>query len=444
MRPSTIQTPDPVPGPDTPARYTQRDRILAAAVDAFIEHGYPASTIGHVVGKARVSRPTFYDFFEDKQSCLIAVLANIGNRALSHVTRELAQNAPAPACETAIGALVDFCHSDSKLAQVLINTSLTGGARAIEARYGTVTAIAKAIGDAQRDAPLDTIRPDVDAELLIGGLVRLLGSRMRQDLPVDPRTLSDLLAWIASYRAPARDHRWSTLQDHRAIVTGVVTDAPFGSAPVPPRTATHSVRLEYHRQRVLFATAGLACEQGVEATTLSQIAKRAGVGYRKFHSLFADKQAAFLALHETGYRRILMDTVSGYFSADSWPERIWAALEAGVQDIARNPTLAHVEIVEPYALGAPVAARMDDVLKIFTFFLGEGRAHVREPRRPPTDSVFAAIAATIFDTCYRECRCGDGSTLPRLIPQAAFLVLAPFLGHEQAISFIDSKLHPRD
>ena len=40
---------------------------------AVAEHGYPSTTIAHVVSHAGVSRKTFYDHFSDKQECFLAM-----------------------------------------------------------------------------------------------------------------------------------------------------------------------------------------------------------------------------------------------------------------------------------------------------------------------------------------------------------------------------------
>lgn len=51
---------------------SQRRRMLAAMVAAVAEKGYVNVAVGDVVGRARVSRATFYDQFADKTACFIA------------------------------------------------------------------------------------------------------------------------------------------------------------------------------------------------------------------------------------------------------------------------------------------------------------------------------------------------------------------------------------
>lgn len=50
----------------------QRRRLLRAMVDEVAERGYPAVSVAHVIARAGVSRATFYEQFDDKESCFLA------------------------------------------------------------------------------------------------------------------------------------------------------------------------------------------------------------------------------------------------------------------------------------------------------------------------------------------------------------------------------------
>src|ERR1700727_1289630 len=51
----------------------QRSRMLTAAAEAVEEVGYARLTVAQVIARARVSRKTFYDLFEDREDCFLAV-----------------------------------------------------------------------------------------------------------------------------------------------------------------------------------------------------------------------------------------------------------------------------------------------------------------------------------------------------------------------------------
>src|SRR3954447_12911517 len=50
----------------------QRERILAGATTAVAQLGYARATVADIVVHARLSRRTFYEHFEDKESAVLA------------------------------------------------------------------------------------------------------------------------------------------------------------------------------------------------------------------------------------------------------------------------------------------------------------------------------------------------------------------------------------
>lgn len=52
----------------------RRERILAAALDAFGEGGYGATSMGDVAGRAGVTRAVLYDHFASKKALFLAVI----------------------------------------------------------------------------------------------------------------------------------------------------------------------------------------------------------------------------------------------------------------------------------------------------------------------------------------------------------------------------------
>ena len=64
----------------------QRNRLLAGALDAIEEHGYAQMTVAQITRRSRVSRRTFYETFENREACLLALLDD----ALASIEAELA------------------------------------------------------------------------------------------------------------------------------------------------------------------------------------------------------------------------------------------------------------------------------------------------------------------------------------------------------------------
>lgn len=54
-------------------RREQRDRLINAARDVFASRGYAAAGVDEIVAQAHVSRTSFYEFFANKEQCLLTV-----------------------------------------------------------------------------------------------------------------------------------------------------------------------------------------------------------------------------------------------------------------------------------------------------------------------------------------------------------------------------------
>lgn len=59
------------------------------------ERGYPAVTVGDVVGRARVSKRTFYEYFADREGCFLAAYTAAAERALGRIADAAAESAAA-------------------------------------------------------------------------------------------------------------------------------------------------------------------------------------------------------------------------------------------------------------------------------------------------------------------------------------------------------------
>lgn len=81
----------------TVAAHTQnpehRGRLLAAMADLVAERGYPAVTVGDVVGRARVSKRTFYQHYADREECFLAVYAAAAEGSLARIAEVAADPA---------------------------------------------------------------------------------------------------------------------------------------------------------------------------------------------------------------------------------------------------------------------------------------------------------------------------------------------------------------
>ncbi|MFG2951823.1 TetR/AcrR family transcriptional regulator [Streptomyces adustus] len=68
----------------------QRGRVYAALAQVLTERGYAATTVQDVIGRAGVSRQTFYRYFDSKADCFAAAYQAAGENLLARVLDRLA------------------------------------------------------------------------------------------------------------------------------------------------------------------------------------------------------------------------------------------------------------------------------------------------------------------------------------------------------------------
>jgi AcrR family transcriptional regulator len=271
----------------------------------------------------------------------------------------------------------------------------------------------------------------------------MLGSRLRRGERVSDETRAGLLEWTRSYERPARAGHWHTPTATRSIapspfLPSTPPRAPARLGPGRPRLAEEKVA-ENHRQRILFATTEAIAEQGYVATTVAEITKLAGIDGRAFYRLFAEKQEVFDAIYESGLQQMLAMVARAYFAGDYWPQRIWEALRVVTQSAQSYPAGAHVALVAAYAVGPAAAQRVEDSRAAFTVFLHEGHRYSGHDDQPSLLAL-EAIATGVFEILYRAARERESRDTGGLLPFAAYLCLAPFMGPEPADRFIDQEL----
>jgi TetR/AcrR family transcriptional regulator len=423
---------------------TQRERILAGMIAAANKEGYAGANVSAVIGQAGVSRPTFYDYFEDRDDCFVATVIDVHERLLAGVRESVAAGPPECAAAAVVEAMVAFATSEPADARFLMKEALAGGPVALDARDEGIEQTAQVIEDAFKRVPSDTAIPDIPVAAVVGAIHRLLATRLRRGERVLAGLLEDLQAWVESYARPAGEHRWRMLAPGPAptpspFLPRTTLRAPQPLGPGRPRISEEEVA-ENHRQRIMFATSQVVAERGYTAATVSDITRKAGVDGREFYRLFGDKQEAFSAIHEIGFQYLMAVTAGAFFAGSSWPERIWEAFRAATQNVQENPTVAHVGFVESYAVGPRGIQRVEDSRVAFTIFLQEGYRHEPATAVPPSRLALEAIMTTIFEIVYRETRATAEPQTAGLLAHIIHLCLTPFMGAPAANAFIDGKL----
>jgi AcrR family transcriptional regulator len=430
-------------------KMTQRERLLNGMIAAANRDGYAGANVSAVIGEAKVSRPTFYDYFEDRDACFVAAIGDVHERLLGEVRDAVERGAPERALASAIAATLAFAGTEPAGARFLMKEALAGGPKALDARDRGIAQTAKIVEDAFRRARRGSEIPDVPVAAVLGGIHRVLASRLRRGERAVGQLEADLLEWVDSYGRGAAERRWRKLKplpapERSPYLPPVNLSPPPVLGPGRPRLSEEEV-LENHRQRIMFATASVVQERGYTAATVADITRLAGVDGRAFYRLFADKEDAFSAIHELGFQYLMAAAAGAFFAGKSWPERIWEAFRATTQSVDGNPTLAHVAFVEAYAIGARGIQRVEDSHVAFTIFLQEGYRYRAERdgaagESAPSRLALEAIVVTIFEIVYLRTRASARPKTAGLLAHIVHLCLAPFVGAAASDELIDREI----
>ena len=161
-----------MPEPGTPTDH--RQRLIAAMSESVADKGYRETTVADVVRIARTSRRSFYEHFEDRDACYLALFDSVNDALMATVAAAI--NAEEPwerQVDQALGAYLEAVAAQPGLSQSFVRE---------------LPALGKAGSDRQ-SAVVERF-----ARQLVG-LVEL-GRRQQPDLEAGPLTL-DMALMIA-------------------------------------------------------------------------------------------------------------------------------------------------------------------------------------------------------------------------------------------------------
>jgi AcrR family transcriptional regulator len=170
------------------------------------------------------------------------------------------------------------------------------------------------------------------------------------------------------------------------------------------------------RRRILRASRVLIEREGLEALSMREVARRAGVSHQAPYNHFADRAAILGALAEEGFVLLRAELVESLASSDEPTERIRAGLRTYVQFAVDHPAhfrlMFRPELVDLEQCPGAMEAG-DSTFRLFTEVLHESVAQGL-PAEPSSD----ALIALCWSVCHGlACLILDGP-LTRKLPDA--------------------------
>jgi AcrR family transcriptional regulator len=169
----------------------QRRRLVLAFSEILAEDGLDGAGIGHVCKRAGVSRRTFYDLFDDREGCFLAVLDSALECVSQRVLPAYQGEGPTPkgACRgrtrswrerlrAALTALLETFDEEPALVHVCLGEILKGGPVVLERRRETLELLAKVVDEGRSEAKHGTGLPSVTAQGAVGGAVAIVHAHL--------------------------------------------------------------------------------------------------------------------------------------------------------------------------------------------------------------------------------------------------------------------------
>ena len=443
-------------------RRDQRERLQTALIELIALRGYQAVRILDLTKLARVSRPTFYSLYADKEELFLAAYDEIAKRTASTImTAYETQGSPGERLRRAMRAFAELAAAEPEAVSLMVLGAFGAGPRALERRNRTLQALEQSIaasrsagrsptgarGAGAKKAHGKDDGRDLTVKVILGGIREVTAARLRRgQVRTLPALADELVAWAESYPAKppaglgpagartARTHTPDAAADedgHAAPQASERARQAEGRLPSGRHDLPRQFIVKNQRERIVDATAAIVAEKGLAGLTIPEIARRASVSHQTFYEMYPTKEDAFLGAQKVGLHQALGIAVQAYEAqGEDWPMGVAAGIRALLDYLASEPAHAHLTVVDTFA-ASPLAIEIRDTgLHAFAAYLQPGY-HYAASRSVPGIAP-EAIAGGIWQVLHDHIEHEQVQDIAELAPQLVYAALAPFIGGKEA------------
>jgi AcrR family transcriptional regulator len=436
----------------------QRERLQSAIVELIAERGYQAVRILDLTKLARVSRPTFYSLYDDKEELFLSAYDEIAQRTARTVIEAYgAQDAPNRRLQ-AIRSFAELAVAMPEAMSLMVLGAFGAGPKAIERRNHTLEALEQSIrvsrdgGGARGRAGGRTgsgtagsgtvgtkeIGEDLTVKVILGGIREVTAARLRKGRVDElPELADELAAWAACYPVKLPTGLGVPVSPLAGGPARAQSDRALraeGRLPSGRHDLTRQFIVKNQRERIVDATAAIVAEKGLANLTIPAIARRANVSHQTFYEMYPTKHDAFLGTQKVGLHQALLVTVQAYEeNEDDWPRGVAAGLRALLGYLASEPSHAHLILVDTFAASPEAIEIRDTSIHAFAAYLQPGYHYASKNGAGALPGVAPeAIAGGIWQVLNFYIEDERTDELPVLAPQLIYAALTPFLGPQDA------------
>jgi AcrR family transcriptional regulator len=192
---------------------------------------------------------------------------------------------------------------------------------------------------------------------------------------------------------------------------------------------------ENQRERLLNAVVEAVAEHGYNETTIGRIVEAAKISRRTFYEYFSNKEECFLAAYAMIDAHVRGAVLASSDKDEPWPEQVRERLSILLGVLSHDPDVARFYLVEPLVAGGELAARYRDAMQMLAETI-RPRSGLSEMDVEVRDQALIGGVATLIS---RRLNSGEAERLSELLPDLTELVLAPYLGRDEARRFARSR-----
>ncbi|HTR74249.1 MAG TPA: TetR/AcrR family transcriptional regulator [Solirubrobacterales bacterium] len=402
------------PGPGVPRKEVeenQRERLYGATVAAVANKGYGKTTVSDLIELAGVSRTTFYRYFDDKEACFLKTLELllVGIAGLTRVGLQGEgswQDRSVTGMQIFIGVLV----TQADAARICVVESDAAGPKAVAMVDEAAAEFGGMLVDVFEELPDQRGMPKEIIDVMVGGVRKVLQTRLQRRTEAELIELVPALVELGlSYRPPPRKlpDRASRGKDTPTIEVQQGIDEPA--------------------QRMERAAMGVIAEVGYGDATMAEIARRAKVSLATLYANFEDKSDLFEAALLRCRLRMLASVMPAYRRASTWPEGMAALTRASLAFLEAEPDFARLITVDVHGVGNASVEARDRALDATRHFIEAGLAYAEIDNPVAAEAIQSALYSMLAARVRSRHK-----NLRGMAPLAIYVILAPFLGRDEA------------
>jgi AcrR family transcriptional regulator len=396
-------------------REHQRRRLYEAMIELAATRGYHSTSVEAISALARVSKRDFYTLFaaggrHPKEACFLGAYDLVLARHVQRLSRAYGECVdPEQRLCAAFDEFVTAVREEPLAARFALIEAFGAGPAALDRMERARQVfqrmfVSSLAANGQGDMPATVVRG------IVGGVERVTRVYLQEgDIDGLAASAAELSGWVATYRA------WEP-----------PVGKPLSEAVIRPRIGAKNEGL-----RILRAATTIAATDGYQTLSASRIVSLAGVSERTFRRYYDGPDAietCFLAGFDLLGVEALLCAQRAARAHEDWREGVCAGIAALLDRVASHPFLGTLAFIEIFSVGPSAIERRSQLLRRFATLLLDS---IPEAERP-SQLVGEAVVGGIWSVAHHYVAHNRTRQLSEITHDAAYIALAPAIGHEQA------------